>query len=243
MKVNNLVMTTLCMVFTSLVSAGDDGSWRLMSALSSGPTWSTPGAKQTVYLQAELPETFAPNFSSKMFGIGEIFLGLQHPVISHLYGQFGIAIAGTTGISLNGDIWQDADPDLNNLSYKYKISHDHLAVKAKLLTDVYQLVQPYISASLGAGFNHAYQYSSTPKLFEVLPEPPFVSQTRTAFTYSLGIGLQRVLNSHWSVGLGYEFADWGKTSLAASIGQASSSGLNLNHVYTNELQCNLSFVV
>ncbi len=245
MKINKAItmMTTLSIISTNLVFADDDGQWRLMGTLSAGPAWSDPGKTQTIYLQPAFPETFAANSTTEIFGDGEIFLGLQHHLVHHLKGQLGLAVAGTTAIPLNGDVWQDADPNFNNLSYQYKISHAHVAVKGKLLTNIYQWVQPYISGSLGVGFNHAYQYSSSSKLFEVLPEPPFETQTTTSFTYTLGVGLQRALNNHWSIGVGYEFADWGQTSLAAATGQLSNGGLNLNHVYTNELQLNLSFFV
>jgi opacity protein-like surface antigen len=214
-----------------------------MTTLSLGPAWSAPGQTQTIYLQPELPETFAANTTTEIFGDGEIFFGLQRAVAHHLQTQLGLAFVGTTSIPLNGDVWQDADPNFNNLSYNYRINHAHVAVKGKLFTDIYQWMQPYISASLGVGFNRASQYTSAPKLFEVLPEPPFGSQTTTAFTYTVGVGLQHALNNHWFVGVGYEFADWGQTSLSAAAGQVSNGGLNLNHIDTNELQFSLSFVV
>lgn len=243
MKANKVVITALGIFFTNLVLAGNDSAWRPVATLSSGPAWSAPGKTQTIYLQPELPETFAANSMTEVFGAGDVFLGLQHHLVHHLQAQFGVTVAGTTAIPLKGDIWQGADPDFNNLSYDYKINHAHVAVKAKFLTDISSWIQPYVSGSLGVAFNHAYQYSSTPKLFEVLPEPPFKQQTVTAFTYTLGVGLQRSLNDHWSISVGYEFADWGKTSLAAATGQLSNNGLNLNHVYTHGLQFSISVVI
>lgn len=242
MKVNNGVTIALGMAVTSVLFAGA-GSLRPLVTLSLGPAWSTPGETQTLYLQPALPETFVANSTTEILGEGEIFLGLHHRLTSHLQAQLGLAGAATTALSLHGDVWQDADPDLNNLSYGYKISHSHIALKGKLLTDISQLVQPYVSGSLGVGFNHAYHFISTSKLFEVLPEPPFTPQTSTAFTYTLGVGLQRELSTQWSVGVGYEFADWGKTSLGAAATQLSDGGLSLNHIYTNQLQFSLSFVV
>lgn len=141
-----LVITACSVILSNLVFAGNDGTWRLMSALSSGPAWSDPGRTQTIILQPELSETFAANSTTELFGDGEIFFGLQHPLAHHLQVQLGVAGVGTTAIPLSGDVWQDADPNFNNLSYEYKISHAHVAVKGKLLTDGYQWVQPYISA-------------------------------------------------------------------------------------------------
>lgn len=242
MNVNKLVTITLGMTFAGLLLASGESTWKRVTTISGGPAWSTPGQTQTIYLQPALPETFAANPTTAIFADGEIFLGLQHHLMSSLQAQLGLAVAATTAIPLNGDIWQDADPSFNNLSYDYQITHAHIAVKGKLLTERYQLLQPYVSGSLGVGFNRAYKFNSLPKIFEVVPEPPFATQTTTAFTYTLGAGLQRALNTHWSVGIGYEFADWGKSSLAAAPSQLSGGGLSLNHLYTNQLQFNLSFV-
>jgi len=63
-------------------------------------------------------------------------------------------------------------------------------------------------------FNHAYSFNNTPTIFEALPNANFSSNTETAFTYTLGAGVQRVINQHWQVGIGYEFADWGKSKLS-----------------------------
>lgn len=243
MNLNKVVTTTLSAIFATQAFSAYNNSWRPVATLSAGPAWSAPGATQTIYLQPELPESFNANTTTEIFADGEIFLGLQHLLTSHLQSQIGLTLAGTTAIPLNGDIWQDADPNFNNLTYDYKISHTHVAAKGKLLTTVYPWVQPYVSASLGIGFNHAYNYTSASKLFEVLPEPGFAAHTTTAFTYTLGLGLQRELSRHWFIGIGYEFANWGKTTLSAATGQLSNNGLNLNHVYTHELQFSLSFIV
>ena len=243
MKSKHIVMLTLGLCCTSLSFAGDVNTWKKMGTLSLGPAWSAPGSTQVIAVQPELVEAFVAKSATQTFGDGEIFLGLQHHLQDNLQVQLGVAAAATTPISLHGDVWQDADPDFNNLFYQYKIAHSHVAAKGKLLTEAYQLVQPYLSGSVGVGFNHAYQYSSTSKLFEVLPEPSFAQHTTTAFTYTVGVGVQRAINNQWYIGLGYEFADWGKTALAGATGQLLNTGVNLNHVYTNELQFSLSFVL
>jgi opacity protein-like surface antigen len=247
-KLNKVVTVALGLALINQVFAGDGGNsidhkWRPVVALGLSHAWSnSPGETQTIYLQPELAETWTSNSAKKKFTVGELFLGLQHNFTPTLFAQLGFAAATTTAITLNGEIWQDADPDMNNLTYSYKIKHTRLAVKGKLLTNVHQLVQPYISGSLGVGINRAYNYISTPKNHNILPEAPFASKTTRKLTYTLGAGLQRALNSHWSIGFGYEFSDWGKTSLGAALEQVSNGGLNLNHIYTNQLQFSLSFV-
>ncbi len=79
-------------------------------------------------------------------------------------------------------------------------------------------------------------------LFEALPNSNFTNHTKTAFTYTLGAGVQKALNDHWQAGVGYEFADWGKSELGRALGQTMNSGLTLNHLYTNAVLLNLTYV-
>ncbi len=103
------------------------------------------------------------------------------------------------------------------------------------------MLKPYVSGSLGVGFNQAYHFNITPTIFAAVPAPNFTSNTTVAFTYTLGIGLQRAINAHWKVSAGYEFADWGKSQLGTALGQTLGAGLSLNHLYTNGIQFSLSY--
>ena len=117
-----------------------------------------------------------------------------------------------------------------------------LALKGKLLADdMLTLVTPYLSGSIGVGFNRSHHFTISPKLFNEVPAPEFNSHTKTAFSYTLGTGIQKALNEYWQVGIGYEFADWGKSNLSAAYGQSINSGLQLNHLYTNQLQFSVSY--
>ena len=50
---------------------------------------------------------------------------------------------------------------------------------------------PWVSASLGVGFNRAHDFTNTPLIFEALPNNNFEDHTKTAFTYTL---VPRLLN-------------------------------------------------
>ncbi|HAT8718368.1 TPA: porin family protein, partial [Legionella pneumophila] len=63
-----------------------------------------------------------------------------------------------------------------------------------------------------------------------------------AFTYTLGAGVQKSISEHWQLGVGYEFADWGKSELGRASGQTLNEGLKLNHLYTNGVVLNLTYV-
>jgi len=119
-------------------------------------------------------------------------------------------------------------------------------VKGKLLSnDAPWLTKPWISASLGFSYNKANNYREWPIICEAesLPAAYFHNHGHTAFTWSLGAGIQRVLNPNWQVGIGYEFTDWGRTSLRGALAQPPGArGLTLNHLYTNGLMFNLTWL-
>jgi len=220
-------------------------SYPYVITLSLGPAWVKGGETQTFYLQPDIQKTYEANKKTDPLSSGELFLGLQCQINTRIQGQLGLAVTTTSHADLLGDIWEDADPDFNNFSYTYKVKHKSVAVKGKLLVDMDIrgiVLQPYISGSIGVGFNHAYGFTITPKLFEEVPAPGFSSNTETSFTYTVGIGLQKAINRHLQAGIGYEFADWGKSQLGQAPGQTLNSGLHLSHLYTNAVQFNLSYV-
>lgn len=213
-----------------------------IATLSVGPSWTGGGKEQTFYVQPQTQRTYTANSSSQIFGDGELFLGIQHNLSSTIQGRIGLELALTSNATYSGDIWDDANPEFNNFTYEYQVRHSHVTVKGVLLDDEFELiVTPYISGGLGIGFNNASSYTNTPNIPEAVTEPNFESHTAIAFTYTIGIGVQRALDEHWLVALGYEGANWGGNNLAASPGQLLGSGLALNHVYTNGVLFSISF--
>ncbi|QDP71256.1 outer membrane beta-barrel protein [Legionella israelensis] len=211
-------------------------------AVGTGPVWARGGKTQTFYLQPDIQKTWDAQKTHHVLASGELFLGIQRPVSSLMLGQIGIAVAATTSTWLDGDIWEDADPEFNNFRYTYKINHTRVAIKAKLLADINDMVRPYVSASLGTAFNRAYDFTATPKIFEEVPAPPFSNNTKNTFTYTVGAGVQKAIDRHWQAGLGYAFSDWGKSQLNRAPGQTLNTGLSLSHLYTHEAQFYLSYV-
>ena len=217
-----------------------DNIW--VSTLSIGPLWTISGKNQTFYLTPEIEKTYSASKSNNTLISGAFFLGLQKNLFSQWLGQLGLVVAVSTKDTLQGTIWDDADPQFDNYRYQYKIQSSRVAVQGKLLINKHYRLMPWISGSLGVGFNHAYGFTNTPLIYEALPNDNFSSQTRSAFTYSLGAGLQQKLNQHWQVGMGYEFVDWGRSQLARAACQRLNSGLQFNHVYTNGILFNLTYI-
>lgn len=220
-----------------------------VATLSTGPVWNGDGKDQTFFLAPEIEKTYRAKQTNNALIAGEIFLGLRqpfnNPIYNPLQAQFGLALATTGNAKLSGDIWDDADPQFNNFHYHYKIRHTVLALKGILLADLsptaYCLI-PWISASMGIGFNTAHAFHNTPTIFEAVPNSNFKRHTEIAFSYTLGIGVEKSLTSHWQAGVGYEFSDWGRSKLNRAEGQTLHSGLRLNHLYNNGVLFNITYL-
>jgi len=206
--------------------------------------WTDTTQSQTFYLTPSVQNAYIAPAKQKNVVGGDIFLGWQHQLHERIQGQWGVVGGLTNHIRLNGNVLHAAYAGYDYWTYAYNISHANVGLKGKLIADTPQLkVQPYLSASVGVGFNRSYDFSNTPKLIQVIAAPNFASNTETAFTYTVGIGLQKTINLHWAVGLGYEFSDWGNSELARAPGQTVNSGLQQPHTYVNAAQLNVTYVI
>ncbi|KTC98570.1 outer membrane protein [Legionella erythra] len=211
--------------------------------LSAGPAWYSSGTTQTVTLQPDVLKTYIGDSETRVLGTAEIFFGIQCLLTNQIYSQFGIAAAYAGNAKLRGDVLEDGDPNFNNFVYRYQLNHGRVGLKGKLLGDFGYWVTPYVSGSVAVAFNHSFDWSLTPKIFEEVPAPPFASNTTTAFAYTVGAGLQAPLNKHWQLGLGYEFADLGKSQLGAAIGQSVNDRFKETHLYTHQLQFSATYLL
>jgi len=156
-----------------------------------------------------------------------VFTCIQHPLICRCYSSSIRYVCETCIEWQKGGVWDDALPQFYNFNYAYDIQHIHIGLKGKLLRDVGYRLAPYVSGSVALAFNGAKNFTNTPLIPEAVVQPNFQSNTTTAFAYTLGAGLQANIYQHWHVGVGYEFADWGKARLARSFEQTLGSGLSI----------------
>lgn len=226
--------------------------WKPLIGLSAGPTWALANQTQTLNLQPDVPKSYISHQNNATFVTAELFLAgqkLLHPqgLTKPVMGQLGLVVAWSGDADVSGDVWEDANPNFNNFNYAYKINHTYVGLQGRLLGKfddkfVYML-EPYISGSLGVGFNRAYNYSETPKIPEEVPAPSFAAHTKTAFSYTLGVGLQKSITSHLAAAVGYEFADWGQNQLGRAAGQTLNQGLSSAHMYAQQVQCSLFYLI
>lgn len=213
-----------------------------VSTLSVGPTWTQIGTTQNLFIIPAIEKTYAANKPTSTMVDGELFAGLRKTWTTNVSTHLGIAINTTEKASLNGWIWDDAQPEFNNYTYSYSIRHQSVALAGKVLVDPGYWVIPWVKASVGVGFNQAYGFVNQPVDYTALPNNNFLTHTTTAFTYTVGAGVQKAINTHWQVGVGYEFADWGKSRLNPSFEQTVGTGPVENHLYTNGVLFNITYL-
>lgn len=221
---------------------GEVKDWNWVGTISGAALWAQAGESQTFYLDSEIEKTYAANKVTNILAAGELFIGVQKKLLTKLFGQLGFAASTTGYANLQGEIWDDADPQFINYSYKYKVRNTRIALKGKLLANKSSSVMPWISASVGVGFNRANGFSDTILIPEALPNPRFSNNTQTSLSYTVGAGLQKAINKNWQIGVGYEFADWGKSTLGRAPGQTLNTGLSVKNIYTNGALLSFTYI-
>lgn len=210
--------------------------------LSLGPGWAAPGNSETFNLQSDIRKTYNVTSSGEAFPAGELFVGWQMPIGFNLLLQLGVEGEMAHNAQLTGTIWEDANPNFNNYNYSFDVNHSQIAIKGKLLSDVNMVVQPYVSASIGYGNNNAHEFTISPKIFQEIPAPFFTDNSVSALNYAFGIGIQKAINPSFQLGVGYEFANYGKAQLSPAAGQTIGNGLSALHVFTNQLLFSATYV-
>lgn len=230
------------LLFLASQTAWAQAKWQPVATISMGSQWARGGESQRLYLQSDIENAYiAHRETDRLMGL-ELFWGMQRELTPSLVTQLGIVFAKSADAHMQGDIWVDADPEFDNYDYRYQVSHQHIGVKGLLLMPVQYGLLPFISASIGVGSNQASNFISTPKIEEEVALPAFGDHIKTSFTYTLSIGLRKILTQHWQVGASYEFADWGKSQLNPAPGQTTHSGLKLDHLYTQGVYIDVSYV-
>ncbi len=136
MKHRLVISAFTASMLVSTVSAGTMGppvmppkDWAWVGTVGAGPTWARGGATQTFYLVPEIEKTYAARKSSNALATGELFAGIQKALSPEWRAQLGLAVATTGNARLQGEVWDDADPQFNNYSYQYKVRNTRLQGK------------------------------------------------------------------------------------------------------------------
>lgn len=215
--------------------------------LSLGPAWYNQGENVLRDVQFPFINTYVPQKVSGVVGSSELFFALTRPLDSYVSGQLGIAIGYSGNAKQRGTLYI-ANPPVLSSNYSYQLSNARVALKGKLVLDWAYVVQPYVSASAGVGFNRSWNYGYGQPDSVVLPfldiRPYMADNTALGFSYTAGLGIQGNVTNQWQVGAGYEFTDWGKnnfTHFRIRPNNQFSRFLSSGTFYTNALQLSLTY--
>lgn len=213
--------------------------------LSLGPAWYSMGEVPVTNNPPLYQNIYFPEKVSGTVGSGEIFFGLARPLNYQISGQLGLAVGYSGDATQKGQLYI-YQPVSDFGKYFYKVSNTRISLKGKMLAAWPYVIKPYISGSTGVGFNRSFNYGYTTPPF-AMPysnRPYYANNTVVAFSWTAGIGIQGNLNDHWQVGVGYEFADWGKNNFKQLLVKNPNEyyiGLHSNSLYTNSVQFSLSY--
>lgn len=207
-----------------------------------GPLWENAGQTQTFFLAPKVKKTYAAAKTTNVITTLSLFWGVQKSLATDLFTHFGVTVATASNAVLTGEIWDDGYPKFNNFTYQYSVKATRVAAKGILFYDIKLPAVPWLSASLGISYNNFYNFINSPKIFEAVTNFNFKHYTSTAFTYNFGAGLQKKIDNHWSLGLGYDFTDWGHGRLSKSFYQANFNAIKMQHYYTNGFVFNITYI-
>ncbi|KTC94720.1 outer membrane protein [Legionella erythra] len=154
----------------------------------------------------------------------------------------GLSYHQFSEITVNGTLQQGIFPPLYSADYQYTIELSQALVDAKLQHQWGQRLYPYITAGLGGGFNRArHFYTTVPGYLTVTPT--YSNHHSSTLSYALGLGIDALLTSHVTVGVGYLFSDLGEVGLGSgSLRQTSLSNyLNQSHLHINTILAQISW--
>ncbi len=207
-----------------------------MWTIAGGPAWASSGQPQSM---TNISGTAVVNSSSSdhqaAIGVGELFLGVYKELNNAVQGQLGVEIAYGGNVGVSGTI--------SNVSYSYKVYQTRVAVKGKLVLNdlpMSSLIQPYVSAGLGEGFNNSINYSLNPPTANQT-YPLYSNKSVQSLTYTAGGGIQIPFSPFMQVGIGYEYANWGKSGLGSASGFPALPEPAVQNININTLLVSLSY--
>ncbi|WP_133131335.1 outer membrane protein [Legionella yabuuchiae] len=210
--------------------------------VSGGIAWATPGKDRTIYAQNSVI-TYDVNPKTQTMPAGEIFLGLQWPFNDCINNQLGIAFGGAGNVTLDGSIKSFGEP--TGSRYEYQVGHGFVSARGKMiLNPKLFFVQPFLTGSVGVGFNHTFGFRTYPLVDPTVATQWFRNYTDSfVLTYSVGAGLEKQLNSNWSIGVSYEFANWGENGLGRAFSSPwTYEGPQFTNLYAHNLLFSLSYL-
>ncbi len=197
------------------------------------------GGSQRLILFPPLQNDYSSNKQWKTVADFGGFLGAEFPLQGHFRMQTGVAGYGATPMPIEGSVSQSGALGPNEFTYHYKVQSSRLMLSNKILSilNKYSRLHPYITGEIGVAFNLASSYQDASAV------PPFENSAYTSFSWALGAGGEYDLNATTRIGIGYQIADLGRTSLGIVPEATTRQTLSIPHLWSNQLRLQVSYLL
>lgn len=171
------------------------------------------------------------------------FLGLEIPVNKLNHWQTGVSYYQTNQLKTEGTVFAYSLPDRGNTKFEYFVRNERVLFENKWLRKVHKNAYLYLLGGIGAAFNKAYDYEEVPLSNNISSYRKFANNTKTSFTYSIGVGAEIALTTAMRAGVRYQYSDLGKIELGDNnIGNNAQDTLESHPTAANEFLFELAYL-
>lgn len=249
---NIIFFLVTALASTALSAQPDFSNFKLNAypvfAIGGGVAYATQGIGQSQFFPIHNPNTdqfynYAANSSEQTQYLFNAYLGNEWMLPRNFAAQLGVDFTQNTHFNGGGVLTQGADVhSQSQANYSFDIVTRQLLLEGRLYYH-YSLMHPYVLLGAGWAFNSATNYSTTFP-FNLTFTRDYNSHYTSAFSYSVGVGVEFQLATSVRLGVGYRYANLGTSSLGKSSVNSIPVGGTLSskpHIYANELMAQLTF--
>ncbi len=150
---------------------------------------------------------------------------------------------------VNGQVEQYSLPEFTNYNYQFKIKTQTLLAEFK--ADIYQWQRwmPFLLAGAGVSFNNAGNYTEQP-LSGVTPRvsPGFSNHTTSWFSYTVGAGLDYIIQKNIWMSLIYQYNNLGQVQTGTGVDATTLTDTNYDtdrlktHIKSNTVMLSVTYL-
>lgn len=196
--------------------------------------------------------TYTNSNSDKSADFIGAFLGAEYTLPWNLdpvlFMQMGVEYNYYSRLNVGGSTTAGDPLTFTTYTYHYRLQTQQVLGTFKLFSTFYNRYHPYAEVGLGAAFNNARRYEvTTTETGSLNITPIFDSQSKSQFSYILGLGIDAQLDENIRLGLGYRYSNFGSAKLKngrviINDYQAPVSfALGSSNLYANQLIAHITY--
>lgn len=240
LSIFKLTLSFFLLISATVYAQPDKGVLLPFTSLSLGADLIRIGRSQAINFAPEITNTFTAANENKPSASMGLVLGFEKKLSHDIFFQLGMTSYFNTEVNATGHVWEFSLPEFDNFIYHYRIQSSRIMLSSKLMTTIPTKIHPYLNAELGMGFNQARGFAQDRLVADSVPMIPFNDHVEQSLSWALGVGFDIEINSKARIGLGYQFANLGKTKLGLTPSQATNNTLSLSNMYTHQLRVQLT---